>query len=81
MAPGGRTATTLDSFCGSDFRGRGWEAVQIVDADFRGRGELLIDHIHDGIGLDEVSLTRPRYAETQPAPHPGFLAPSSINPA
>jgi stage V sporulation protein R len=27
--------------------------VEIVDADFRGRGELLIDHIHDGIGLDE----------------------------
>ena len=27
--------------------------VQIVDADFRGRGELLIEHIHDGVGLDE----------------------------
>jgi len=27
--------------------------IDIVDADFRGRGELLIEHRHDGIGLDE----------------------------
>jgi stage V sporulation protein R len=26
--------------------------VEIVDADFRGRGELLLVHRHDGIGLD-----------------------------
>jgi len=26
--------------------------VEIVDADFRGRGELLLAHRHDGIGLD-----------------------------
>jgi stage V sporulation protein R len=27
--------------------------VEIVDADFRGRGELLLDHVHEGMGLDE----------------------------
>ena len=27
--------------------------VEIVDADFRGRGELLLEHLDDGIGLDE----------------------------
>jgi stage V sporulation protein R len=27
--------------------------IEIVDADFRGRGELLLEHHHDGIGLDE----------------------------
>jgi stage V sporulation protein R len=26
--------------------------IEIVDADFRGRGELLLEHRHDGIGLD-----------------------------
>jgi stage V sporulation protein R len=26
--------------------------IQIVDADFRGRGELLLEHRHEGIGLD-----------------------------
>jgi stage V sporulation protein R len=26
--------------------------MEIVDADFRGRGELLVEHRHDGIGLD-----------------------------
>jgi stage V sporulation protein R len=26
--------------------------VEIVDADFRGRGELLLEHRHDGVGLD-----------------------------
>ena len=26
--------------------------VEIVDADFRGRGELLLEHRHEGIGLD-----------------------------
>jgi stage V sporulation protein R len=27
--------------------------VEIVDADFRGRGELLLEHRHEGVGLDE----------------------------
>jgi stage V sporulation protein R len=27
--------------------------IEIVDADYRGRGELLLEHRHDGIGLDE----------------------------
>jgi stage V sporulation protein R len=27
--------------------------VEIVDADFRGHGELLLEHRHDGVGLDE----------------------------
>jgi stage V sporulation protein R len=27
--------------------------VEIVDADFRSRGELLLEHRHDGLGLDE----------------------------
>ena len=27
--------------------------IEIVDADFRGRGELLLEHRHEGIGLDE----------------------------
>jgi stage V sporulation protein R len=26
--------------------------IEIIDADFRGRGELLLEHRHDGIGLD-----------------------------
>ncbi len=26
--------------------------VEIVDADFRGRGELLLEHRHEGVGLD-----------------------------
>jgi stage V sporulation protein R len=26
--------------------------IQIVDADFRGRGELLLEHRHEGVGLD-----------------------------
>ena len=26
--------------------------MEIVDADFRGRGELLLEHRHEGIGLD-----------------------------
>jgi stage V sporulation protein R len=26
--------------------------IEIVDADFRNRGELLLEHCHDGIGLD-----------------------------
>jgi stage V sporulation protein R len=26
--------------------------VEVVDADFRGRGELLLVHRHEGIGLD-----------------------------
>jgi stage V sporulation protein R len=26
--------------------------IEIVDADFRSRGELLLEHCHDGIGLD-----------------------------
>ena len=26
--------------------------IEIVDADFRGRGELLLEHRHDGVGLD-----------------------------
>jgi stage V sporulation protein R len=30
----------------------GIPAIAIVDADFRGRGELLLEHRHDGIGLD-----------------------------
>jgi stage V sporulation protein R len=30
----------------------GIPAIEIVDADFRGRGELLLEHRHDGIGLD-----------------------------
>jgi stage V sporulation protein R len=30
----------------------GIPAIQVVDADFRGRGELLLEHRHDGIGLD-----------------------------
>jgi stage V sporulation protein R len=31
----------------------GIPGVEIVDADFRGRGELLLEHCHEGIGLDE----------------------------
>jgi stage V sporulation protein R len=31
----------------------GVPCVEIVDADFRGRGELLLEHRHEGIGLDE----------------------------
>jgi stage V sporulation protein R len=27
--------------------------IEIVDADFRGRGELLLEHHHEGIGLDD----------------------------
>jgi stage V sporulation protein R len=27
--------------------------IEIIDADFRGRGELLLEHGHEGIGLDE----------------------------
>jgi stage V sporulation protein R len=27
--------------------------IEIIDADFRGRGELLLEHHHEGIGLDE----------------------------
>ena len=27
--------------------------IEIIDADFRGRGELLLEHRHEGIGLDE----------------------------
>jgi stage V sporulation protein R len=27
--------------------------VEIVDADFRGRGELLLEHRNEGLGLDE----------------------------
>jgi stage V sporulation protein R len=27
--------------------------IEIIDADFRGRGELLLEHHHDGVGLDE----------------------------
>jgi stage V sporulation protein R len=30
----------------------GIPAIEIVDADFRGRGELLLEHRHEGIGLD-----------------------------
>jgi stage V sporulation protein R len=30
----------------------GIPAIEIVDADFRGHGELLLQHRHDGIGLD-----------------------------
>jgi stage V sporulation protein R len=30
----------------------GIPAIEIVDADFRGHGELLLEHRHDGIGLD-----------------------------
>jgi stage V sporulation protein R len=26
--------------------------IELVDADFRGRGELLLEHRHDGLGLD-----------------------------
>ena len=26
--------------------------IEIIDADFRNRGELLLEHRHDGIGLD-----------------------------
>jgi stage V sporulation protein R len=26
--------------------------IEIVDADFRGRGELLLEHRHEGVGLD-----------------------------
>jgi stage V sporulation protein R len=26
--------------------------IEIVDADFRGRGELLLTHDHEGVGLD-----------------------------
>jgi len=26
--------------------------IEIVDADFRGRGDLLLEHRHEGIGLD-----------------------------
>jgi stage V sporulation protein R len=31
----------------------GVPCVEIVDADFRSRGELLLDHRHEGTGLDE----------------------------
>jgi stage V sporulation protein R len=31
----------------------GIPAVVIIDADFRGRGELLLEHRHAGVGLDE----------------------------
>jgi stage V sporulation protein R len=31
----------------------GIPAIVIVDADFRGRGELLLEHRHTGVGLDE----------------------------
>jgi stage V sporulation protein R len=31
----------------------GIPSVVIVDADFRGRGELLLEHRHTGVGLDE----------------------------
>ena len=31
----------------------GIPSIEIVDADFRGRGELLLEHRHDGVGLDE----------------------------
>ena len=31
----------------------GIPSIQIVDADFRGRGELLLEHRHEGMGLDE----------------------------
>jgi stage V sporulation protein R len=27
--------------------------IEIIDADFRGRGELLLEHRHEGVGLDE----------------------------
>ena len=30
----------------------GVPAIEIVDADFGGRGELLLEHRHDGVGLD-----------------------------
>lgn len=30
----------------------GIPAIEIVDADFRGRGELLLEHRHNGVGLD-----------------------------
>jgi stage V sporulation protein R len=26
--------------------------IEVVDADFRGRGQLLVEHRHDGVGLD-----------------------------
>ena len=31
----------------------GIPSIEIVDADFRGRGELLLEHRHEGTGLDE----------------------------
>ncbi|HEX3834033.1 MAG TPA: SpoVR family protein [Solirubrobacteraceae bacterium] len=31
----------------------GIPSIEIVDADFRGRGELLLEHRHEGMGLDE----------------------------
>jgi spore cortex formation protein SpoVR/YcgB (stage V sporulation) len=31
----------------------GIPAIVIVDADFRGHGELLLEHRHGGVGLDE----------------------------
>jgi stage V sporulation protein R len=31
----------------------GIPSIEIVDADYRGRGELLLEHRHAGIGLDE----------------------------
>jgi stage V sporulation protein R len=31
----------------------GIPSIEIVDGDFRGRGELLLEHRHEGIGLDE----------------------------
>jgi stage V sporulation protein R len=30
----------------------GIPSIQVIDADFRGRGELLLEHRHDGVGLD-----------------------------
>lgn len=27
--------------------------IEIIDADYRGRGELLLEHRHEGVGLDE----------------------------
>ena len=31
----------------------GIPSIEIVDADYRGRGELLLEHRHEGLGLDE----------------------------
>jgi stage V sporulation protein R len=31
----------------------GIPCIEIVDADYRGRGELLLEHRHEGLGLDE----------------------------